>query len=340
MRIALGAFSVAPDFYIGFIFYGILVVNCGIYVPFVGSSFITPSWEEAGLGRQLVFYYIPILFAALANIFLTMTLIGDPGIVTRKNQEPRDALQSVVGHDAPHQMALVNRGGHNVATAGGGASGAVSSGDERGLSHRDATQCTPQQRLDLERGEKLVAHKTMLAQEGADGVDCHFCPVCKVQVEMFDHHCVVIGACIGRYTMATFILFLYFAAALCFFGFFPALYRAFGNFYYWDWNKNPSEFLTIPHVVALLNVAAGFFGGGYTFWLGSHSLIFAYQGKNSLSRRRMWLRDNWDSIDNIERFGAHPAHGYLRKGTWTMVKHVFRDLKLWRLAPIAPIREI
>jgi hypothetical protein len=44
--------------------------------------------------------------------------------------------------------------------------------------------------------------------------DLHFCPVCHVRVRGFDHHCGVVGACIGRGTMPLFVVFLWTACCL------------------------------------------------------------------------------------------------------------------------------
>eukprot|EP00796_Vickermania_ingenoplastis_P004424 gene4424-3223_t len=42
----------------------------------------------------------------------------------------------------------------------------------------------------------------------------HRCPLCRVTVDEFDHHCGILGVCIGKGNMKYFILFLFFAATL------------------------------------------------------------------------------------------------------------------------------
>ncbi|KAG8349125.1 hypothetical protein TRVL_00077 [Trypanosoma vivax] len=42
----------------------------------------------------------------------------------------------------------------------------------------------------------------------ADAVDTHLCPLCRLCVRGYDHHCDILGSCIGRRNMCFFILFL------------------------------------------------------------------------------------------------------------------------------------
>jgi hypothetical protein len=43
----------------------------------------------------------------------------------------------------------------------------------------------------------------------------HFCVVCRTHVLGYDHHCQILGACVGRGTFATFLLFMCSVALLC-----------------------------------------------------------------------------------------------------------------------------
>lgn len=44
----------------------------------------------------------------------------------------------------------------------------------------------------------------------------HFCPVCRVHVREYDHHCGVLGACIGKGNLRYFISFFFFTVLLTF----------------------------------------------------------------------------------------------------------------------------
>jgi hypothetical protein len=63
------------------------------------------------------------------------------------------------------------------------------------------------------------AEERGLVENGGDA-DVHMCPVCKVNVEEFDHHCGLIGACIGKGTYPIFLVFLAVASVELWIGFF------------------------------------------------------------------------------------------------------------------------
>lgn len=45
-------------------------------------------------------------------------------------------------------------------------------------------------------------------------LNSHFCPQCRVMVNEFDHHCGVLGVCVGKGNLKYFIAFLFFATML------------------------------------------------------------------------------------------------------------------------------
>lgn len=47
---------------------------------------------------------------------------------------------------------------------------------------------------------------------------CYMCPVCKVTVREFDHHCGFLGTCVGKGNMLLFVKFLCFVTCLSFSG--------------------------------------------------------------------------------------------------------------------------
>lgn len=51
-----------------------------------------------------------------------------------------------------------------------------------------------------------------------DGIYTYYCPVCKLYVSRYDHHCGIVGACIGKKNMAAFISFLFHAWLQCYVG--------------------------------------------------------------------------------------------------------------------------
>jgi hypothetical protein len=113
--------------------------------------------------------------------------------------------------------------------------------------------------------------------------DVHMCPICGFRVRGFDHHCGIIGACIGRGTMPLFILFLASTAALLACGM---------------WASIPTMGLLLLHghlllfpplitvgITCVFNIFA-FYLGAYTAFLACFYTSLGFRGDFSLGRRR------------------------------------------------------
>jgi hypothetical protein len=128
--------------------------------------------------------------------------------------------------------------------------------------------------------------------------DVHKCPVCRYRVLGYDHHCGVIGACIGRRTMPLFVLFLITTASLLLLAQLIVLplvilFAIHGMIVHFP-----------PSVVAIavigLSVAALYLGL-YTFCLGIFYSLTALRGDFSLGRRRR------AAVDEAARNGQSTA---------------------------------
>jgi hypothetical protein len=292
--------------------------------------------------------YIPCM-ACVSMIFLTLTVICDPGIVswTRKggsynngggmdvdmgelNRREVELAQQCV--HSPIGMSTVNGGGVGV---GGGVNGTslVSTAGQGEYGNGGGTEeggGSSSSGLVGGGGTTVVIHtsnggsKSAVIKFDNDEFwsDVHYCPVCCVSVEGFDHHCGVIGACIGQGTMACFICFLLGVAFTC--G--PALLFLFTR----DWHlltgfarrwENKTSFIEpILEVVmsgglTFVSMAATFGCGG----LGFHYLWLAVIGKFSLSRRR-----------RSHTISPLPDQGSIRFANFAAV---FRELRRLKLAP-------
>jgi hypothetical protein len=126
------------------------------------------------------------------------------------------------------------------------------------------------------------------------------CALCKVEVEDFDHHCDVLGVCIGKGNMCYFILFLFFTSLLCLVGgaenigyivLSISLYRI------KDVNSSRSSFAawktlivewigSMQHVCLVLLSVAAVYGGAACIFLCLRYTYLSYQGRNSVQRRR------------------------------------------------------
>lgn len=119
--------------------------------------------------------------------------------------------------------------------------------------------------------------------------DCHYCPQCNVWIEGFDHHCGIVGACIGAKTMPIFITFLGSAAILLLYGLVFVLVPVLGvQFGRGDialvWRMPP---LAVPAAVAV-SFAAVYLGLYCAMLCGWYSML-ACRGQFTLTRRRRLL---------------------------------------------------
>ena len=318
------------------IFFSVVTFNCLFYQIYVGiPQYYQPN--DAFSLKAIFGCYFQWTVAVLADIFLILTLVIDPGIVARKGGRtppagvpaainiPGDNGQVAASFTPPPQSGVSARGVQG-AVAGMGMGGPNRG---NGPTLAQATQCVPkgQQGAQMPEEEEL---------------DVHLCPVCQVHVEMFDHHCGIIGACIGRFNMSTFILFLSFACMLCLSGFFPIVLDLFekGRKIEFGNPEHAKRTLNLDHIVPMICLACSVSGGTYTLWLALHYTLMCYQGCHSLHLRRQYIRKHWDQLSVLERQGAWPIEAYFRKGQFYNLKNCFSQMKFMRKAPIYPEREM
>lgn len=150
------------------------------------------------------------------------------------------------------------------------------------------------------------------------------CANCQVEVEDFDHHCGVLGACIGKGNMCYFILFLLFASLLCFIG--GAVNAAYivqliaeapcqQGVCSWMSLKVMrsvvrSLFGSFRHLCLLLLTVAAVYGGAVCIFLCLRYTYLAYSGRSSVRRRRRETLRGSLSLVFANVFRPKFAHNY------------------------------
>lgn len=126
------------------------------------------------------------------------------------------------------------------------------------------------------------------------------CGNCKWEVEDFDHHCDVLGVCIGKGNMCYFILFLLFASLLCLLGGTEnAVYIVLSiSAHHFAGTVKPADYYekrkkalvtwlsSTPHACLLLLCVAALYGGAVCIFLCLRYTYLAYEGRSSVRRRR------------------------------------------------------
>ncbi|KPA82569.1 hypothetical protein ABB37_03601 [Leptomonas pyrrhocoris] len=126
------------------------------------------------------------------------------------------------------------------------------------------------------------------------------CANCKMEVEDFDHHCGVLGACIGRGNMCYFILFLLFASLLCLLGglenvvyivLFAAAHKKRNANSSWTsfsaWRTALTDGADVIHVACLVLLSfVAVYGGAVCIFLCLRYTYLGYRGQSSVRRRR------------------------------------------------------
>lgn len=161
------------------------------------------------------------------------------------------------------------------------------------------------------QGVDVVEVKDFLQRPEMSDHDTCACRVCGVLVRGFDHHCGVIGACIGERNMWSFILFLSSTAVLCLIGAIVhtlMLYAAF-----------PSHVRELEHLKPMVSLRVALsgacsllcvYGGSYCFILSIVYTSYVCQGQDSWGKR-------W-------------APRYDGRSKWRRFVEAFRWAKEWR----------
>jgi hypothetical protein len=350
--------SLASDFPISAIFYLLLTVAPALFMPFAAFPLLErlrKGYVEAGIDMTqpppfynfcsfMLTLYIPCM-ACISMIFLTLTVICDPGIVSWARKGPAygngmedmgelsrrevELAQQCVHSPIGMSTTVSNVGSNGTTSTGQGdySSGGTVEGEDSG---GRSTLGGGAGSSGSGSGTTVVIHSGAGSKSSVNNnfdhdefwSDVHYCPVCCVSVEGFDHHCGVIGACIGQGTMACFICFLLGVAFTC--G--PALLFLFTRDWHLltgfarRWENKTSVIEPILEVImsgglTFVSMAATFGCGG----LGFHYLWLAVIGKFSLSRRR-----------RSHTISPLPDQGSIRFANFAAV---FRELRRLKLAP-------
>ncbi|KPI88261.1 hypothetical protein ABL78_2685 [Leptomonas seymouri] len=150
------------------------------------------------------------------------------------------------------------------------------------------------------------------------------CTTCRVEVEDFDHHCGVLGVCVGKGNMCYFILFLLFASLLCLLGGFEnALYIA-SLVATCESTCAVSSRVSLEGCAAAIRDTVGYFplmchallsivavyGGSVCVFLCLRYIHLCNQGKSSVRRRRRESLRGSLSLVFANVFRPHFSHHY------------------------------
>lgn len=157
------------------------------------------------------------------------------------------------------------------------------------------------------------------------GEEVTFCRVCHVFVERFDHHCGIIGACIGRRNMWSFIGFLASVAAM------GCLGAVFGIWYLWIAVSSHGTSLEavskvlVPALTAGVCAIGSLHGGGYCA-----VLVATYLHQIAAAEDSWALRHRHPRCGDVE---AGSVRTETRPRSWMhRVKLVFGEARRFRTA--------
>ena len=105
-----------------------------------------------------------------------------------------------------------------------------------------------------------------MEKEFDPAMDVHFCPVCLLFLSRYDHHCPILGACIGKRNLWTFVLFCTYVAMTCTLvvpGTIVFLFKTVHRPLDAPSVEYVSTLLSVGLLKALVVLAVSFFGGGY-----------------------------------------------------------------------------
>jgi hypothetical protein len=159
-----------------------------------------------------------------------------------------------------------------------------------------------------------------------DEGEAHFCPVCGVFVLGFDHHCGIVGACIGRRTMPVFVTFIASAAVLLQAGeILVAPLTALAHYREALFVAPPS----MPVLATVFVLGSCAYLGAYTTGLSLWYLHLAARGQFSLERRR---RLTMAALSEANTGSARVRYDSTRRMHWADVTAMFGHWREYRLA--------
>lgn len=173
--------------------------------------------------------------------------------------------------------------------------------------------------------QKTVAD--LIRREFDSFMEVQPCRHCEVLVEGFDHHCGVLGACVGRKNMWAFLMFLAFVSLHAFVTF--ALNLAL----LWQIVRMPAA-LTAHSFFAALNfevVASGLccaacvYGGLFAFAMGLNHSYNVYQGLDSYCRKHRLVEGLSLPRTKLLRFSKVFQHAKLLESSFSLFATVLRS---------------
>ena len=195
-----------------------------------------------------------------------------------------------------------------------------------------------------------------MEREFDPALDVHYCRVCQLFVERYDHHCGIVGACVGRRNMWSFVMFcssvavmcaLSVPASICFLGMNMILPTSFAAVTI----HGVLQLFSTDIVKVFIALFGAFYGGGYCAMLAVVYWRYVLSDTHSLAKRRR-LRLNGSRFEcggneDAQQANFHVAHeakdfSWLPHGAvnWRAVREVFVEYRRMELTATALGREV
>ena len=182
-----------------------------------------------------------------------------------------------------------------------------------------------------------------MEREFDPALDVHYCRVCQLFVEGFDHHCRVIGACIGKRNMWSFLLFCSSGAVM------GALLAPFTVSLLWNRAQLPrslpttipqlAQLVSIDVICALFVLASAVYGGGYCAGLCFLYWRRVFNDEHTVCRRKGGREKQIQASRRDTHKGFSLCPTGIHEASWKVVREVFAEYRTMELAAGAIDRE-
>ena len=182
-----------------------------------------------------------------------------------------------------------------------------------------------------------------MEREFDPALDVHYCRVCQLFVEGFDHHCRVIGACIGKRNMWSFLLFCSSGAVM------GALLAPFTVSLLWNRAQLPrslpttipqlAQLVSIDVICALFVLASDVYGGGYCAGLCFLYWRRVFNDEHTVCRRKGGREKQIQASRRDTHKGFSLCPTGIHEASWKVVREVFAEYRTMELAAGAIDRE-
>jgi hypothetical protein len=164
----------------------------------------------------------------------------------------------------------------------------------------------------------------LMEKEFDPSEEVHFCPVCLLFLARYDHHCGIVGACIGRRNYWSFVLFCTAVAVMCGLSL-PASIAFLAMHLEIPTASASVAFLwrlfSFDVAKTLVAVGGAFYGGGYCCLLSCQYWCHILSNTHSHARRRQAFADEQARRLSAEALGPQPPPA----------KKNFSCMRSWRL---------